>query len=266
MPPLDSAGPSAARGAWPRTVIGAERLVLLPVGLAALVQLEQREQRHRDGHAVGAAATASSNENARRARSRPRSSASRSATETRGIAMWREVERRRLRSSAAERRAEHPRGRRPRSASRSDARRSARRQRRRAEAGTPCSRRAARAQAAAGAAEAARLEHPLQQLLGGLGGLQLVAAPRSSRGQHQPRLQLQQRRDQHQELGRRLEVELARGLQVVEVGEHDLGQLHLQQVDLLAQDQRQQEVERARRRRRGPARAGARSMVTARDG
>ena len=43
-----------------------------------------------------------------------------------------------------------------------------------------------------------------------------------------------------------LEVELVARLEVVEVGEHHLGQLHLQQVELLAQDQRQQEVERPR--------------------
>ena len=41
----------------------------------------------------------------------------------------------------------------------------------------------------------------------------------------------------------RLEIELAAGLEVVEVGEHDLGELQLQQVDLFAQHQRQQQVE-----------------------
>ena len=41
-----------------------------------------------------------------------------------------------------------------------------------------------------------------------------------------------------------LEVELAARLEVVEVGEHDVGELDLQQVDLLAQDERQQQVER----------------------
>ena len=65
-------------------------------------------------------------------------------------------------------------------------------------------------------------------------------------GQHQPRLELQQRRDQDQELRRGLEVELVARLEVVEVGEHDLGQLDLEQVELLAQDQREQQVERAR--------------------
>ena len=55
-------------------------------------------------------------------------------------------------------------------------------------------------------------------------------------GQHQPRLQLQQRGDQHDELGRGLQVELAARLEVVEVGEHDVGELQLEQVDLFAQD------------------------------
>ncbi len=96
-----------------------------------------------------------------------------------------------------------------------------------------------------GRAVAARVEHPRKQLLGGCLGLDvelllLVAE------QHQPRLQLQQRGDQHDELGGRLELELAARLEVVEVGEHDLGELQLEQVDLFAQHERQQQVERAR--------------------
>src|ERR1700722_9936016 len=63
-------------------------------------------------------------------------------------------------------------------------------------------------------------------------------------GQHQARLQLEQRRDQDQELGRRVEVELPATLEMVDVGDHDLRQVHLEQVDLLAEDQRQQQVER----------------------
>ena len=67
----------------------------------------------------------------------------------------------------------------------------------------------------------------------------------SSRGQHQPRLQLEQRRDQHQELGGGLEVELAGALEVLDVGQHHVGQVDLEQVDLLPQHERQQQVERA---------------------
>src|SRR5262249_58535536 len=44
-------------------------------------------------------------------------------------------------------------------------------------------------------------------------------------------------------LGGGLELELAAAVEVVEVGEHDVGQLQLEQVYLLAQDERQQQVE-----------------------
>src|SRR6202023_3059039 len=62
--------------------------------------------------------------------------------------------------------------------------------------------------------------------------------------EHQARLELEQRGDQHDELGRCLEVELAAALEVIEVGEHDFGELQLEQVDLFAKDQREQQVER----------------------
>ena len=47
-----------------------------------------------------------------------------------------------------------------------------------------------------------------------------------------------------EELGRRLEIELAAALEEVEVAEDHVGQLDLEQVDLLAQDEREQQVER----------------------
>ena len=88
------------------------------------------------------------------------------------------------------------------------------------------------------------LEQPREQLLGRLGRLEagellvdLLA------GQHQPGLELEQRRDQHEELRGDLEVELAAQLEVVEVGDDHVGQLDLEQVDLVAQDERQQQVE-----------------------
>src|SRR5262249_36257436 len=62
-------------------------------------------------------------------------------------------------------------------------------------------------------------------------------------GEHQPRLELEQRGDQDQELGCGLEVELVGRLQVIQVGDDDLGEVDLQQVELLAQDERQQQVE-----------------------
>ena len=89
---------------------------------------------------------------------------------------------------------------------------------------------------------AARVEHPREQLLGGLAGLEVEQLLVLAR-QHQARLQLEQRGDQDEELGGDLEVELAAGLEVVEVAEHDVGQLDLEQVDLLAQDEGQQQVE-----------------------
>ena len=99
------------------------------------------------------------------------------------------------------------------------------------------------AQVLGGAAVAVVLEHPREQLLGGLPRLE-VEALLVLLGQHQPRLELEQRGDQHQELGGGLEVELARPLQVLDVGEHDLGEIDLEQVDLLPQHERQQQVER----------------------
>ena len=96
-----------------------------------------------------------------------------------------------------------------------------------------------------GVAVAAVLEHPREQLLGRLLGRELDQLLLRRR-QQQPRLQLEQRGDQDQELGRRLEVELALLLDVLEVGDHDLAQLDLGERDLLAQDDGHQQVERAR--------------------
>ena len=89
------------------------------------------------------------------------------------------------------------------------------------------------------------VEQPREQLVGRLAGVELDQLLLLAR-QHQPRLQLEQRRDQDQELGRRLEFELAPLLEMVDVGDHDLGEVDLEQIDLLAQDQRQQQVERTR--------------------
>ena len=96
------------------------------------------------------------------------------------------------------------------------------------------------------AAEARVREHPLEQLPRRLGGRELVELLDLLAGQHQARLELEQRRDQHQELRRGLQVELVARLEVIQVGQHHVGQLDLEQVELLAQDQRQQQVERAR--------------------
>ncbi len=93
------------------------------------------------------------------------------------------------------------------------------------------------------AAVALRLEHAREQLLGGLTRLEVGELVILAR-QHEARLELQQRGDQHEELRGHLEVELAAPVEVIEVGDDDLRELHLEQVDLLPQDERQQEIER----------------------
>ena len=92
-------------------------------------------------------------------------------------------------------------------------------------------------------AELAVLEQPREQLLRGLVRVEVEPLVLLG-GQHQPRLQLQQRGDQDQELGRRLQVQLAPRLEPLDVGEHDLGEVDLEQVDVLVQDQRDEQVER----------------------
>ena len=93
-----------------------------------------------------------------------------------------------------------------------------------------------------GVAVAAVLEHPREQLLGRLLGRQLELVLLGSR-QQQARLELEQRGDQDEELGRRLEVELALLFDVLEIGDHDLAQLDLGERDLLAQHHGHQQVE-----------------------
>ena len=88
------------------------------------------------------------------------------------------------------------------------------------------------------------LEHPREQLVGGLLGLHVEPFVFLAR-EHQPRLELEQGGDQHQELGGGLQVELTGRLEVVDVGEDDLRQVDFEQVDLLAQNQRKEQVERA---------------------
>ncbi len=95
-----------------------------------------------------------------------------------------------------------------------------------------------------GVAVAPVLEHPREQLLGGLLRRELELVLLGS-GQQQARLELEQGRDEYEELGRRLEVELPLLLDVVEVGDHDLAELDLGERDLLAQDDAHQEVEGA---------------------
>ena len=87
------------------------------------------------------------------------------------------------------------------------------------------------------------LQHPRQQLLQRLLWCQLQQLLLVAR-QHQARLQLQQRRDQHQELGGELQVQLTAGLEHVEIAQHDVCEIDLEQIHLVPQDERQQQVER----------------------
>jgi hypothetical protein len=100
-----------------------------------------------------------------------------------------------------------------------------------------------RAQVLGRLAIAVVLEHPREQLLRRLDGLDVEAVVVVG-GEHQPRLQLEQRGDQDEELGGRLEIELTGSLEVLDVGQHDLRQVDLEQVDLLPQHERQEQVER----------------------
>ena len=57
------------------------------------------------------------------------------------------------------------------------------------------------------------------------------------------RLQLEQRRDEDEELAARLEVELLALGEALEEGEHDPGDVELPQVELVFEDERQEQVE-----------------------
>ena len=87
------------------------------------------------------------------------------------------------------------------------------------------------------------LGEPAGELLGGLLGLELGELGVLLR-EHRARLQLEQRGDQDEELAAGVEVELAAVGEVLDERDHDLGQVDLAERQLLAEHQRQQEVER----------------------
>ena len=99
------------------------------------------------------------------------------------------------------------------------------------------------AQVRPGAAEARVLEQALHQLLGRLRGRELVELLDLLAREHQPRLELQQRRDEHEELRRRRQVELLPPLELVAVGEDHVGEVDFQQVELLTPEERERPVE-----------------------
>ena len=86
------------------------------------------------------------------------------------------------------------------------------------------------------------LEQTREQLVGRLAGVEIEPLLLLAR-EHQPRLELEQRSDQHEELGGGFQVQLTRALQMLDVGEHDVREVDLEQVDLLPENQRQEEVE-----------------------
>ena len=87
------------------------------------------------------------------------------------------------------------------------------------------------------------LGEPPRELLGGLLGLELGELGVLLR-EHRARLQLEQRGDQDEELAAGVEVELAALGEMLDERDHDLGEVDLAQRQLVAQDEREQQVER----------------------
>ena len=120
------------------------------------------------------------------------------------------------------------------------------------------------------------LRQPPCELLRGLLGLELGELG-ALVGEELPRLDLEQRGDEHEELAASVEVDpVARG-QVLDEGDHDRRDVDLRGLELLLEDERQEEVERplerievqleiANRRRHGANLAGRSDAPLARDG
>ena len=88
------------------------------------------------------------------------------------------------------------------------------------------------------------LGEPPRELLGGRLRLELGELGRLLREQA-ARLQLQQRRDEHEELAARVEVELIPLREPLDEREHDGGDVDVPQVELVLEDERQEQVEGA---------------------
>ena len=208
-----------------------ERLVLGPGRLALLVELEQREQRHRDRHPVGGSDRLVEVE-APATQQRPEVHEPLGDRDLRGGDVA-DVDRLRDPQQRADRRREpiglvHGdgvlEGRGP----------ERRGQRRRAEPVAVLGGETV-GEMGRGRAVAMGVEQPGEQFLGGLPRVQIDQLLLLAR-EHQPRFQLEQRRDQDEKLGRCLELEFAPLLQVIDVGDDDVGQVDLEQVDLLTED------------------------------
>ena len=98
-----------------------------------------------------------------------------------------------------------------------------------------------------GALEALVLGEAQGQLLGGALGVELLLVLGLGIDE-QARLQLAERGDEHEELRERLEIDLLGALQLREIGQHDVDDRHLDELELLAQDEGEQEIERPRER------------------
>ena len=88
------------------------------------------------------------------------------------------------------------------------------------------------------------LGEPPRELLGRLLGLELGELGLLVR-EERARLQLEQRRDEHEELAAGLEVELVARGQPLDERDDDRGDVDLARLELLLQEQRQEQVERA---------------------
>src|SRR2546421_359264 len=99
------------------------------------------------------------------------------------------------------------------------------------------------AQPGRGLLRAPVLREPPRELLGGLLRLELGELGRLVR-EERPRLQLEERRDEHEELAARLEIELLPLGQPLEERGDDAREVDVAQVELLLEDQREQQVER----------------------
>jgi hypothetical protein len=88
------------------------------------------------------------------------------------------------------------------------------------------------------------LGEPPRELLRGLLRLE-VGELRLLVREQRARLQLEQRRDEHEELAAGVEVELVALEQPLDEGDDDPRDVHVGEVDLLLQHQRQEQVERA---------------------
>ena len=107
-----------------------------------------------------------------------------------------------------------------------------------------CSRAEPLEQPGGGLLHAPVLGEPARELLRGLLGLELVELG-GLVGEERARLELEQRRDEDEELAARLEVELVPLGHALDEGEDDRRDVDLARLELLLQEQRQQEVERA---------------------